>query len=1018
MSDNPKLLALVTSLRLVLDRIKILIDEKADLDHTAISAEKLENARTIAVIGDASGSVVFDGTSNVNIPLTLPASGAAAGQYGSNVRTLQITVDSKGRVIDIGSVDIRQGSLASSGLVQLSSNSNSTSESVAATPKAVKGVRDIAVAAIPAAEKGAANGVATLDANGQVPSNQLPSFVDDVLEFDNLQAFPATGERGKLYIALDNNYVYRWTGSAYIWISSSVGVADSANRLSTARTINGQPFDGTENITLPTVNTTGNQTVNGTKTFNNPIVGSITGKAAIADRLETARNVVIGGDVAGSNTFDGSGDLNIITTLANSGVTPGSYGTTTKIPVLTVDSKGRVVGVEELDVPGATTSIAGLVRLSSAVNSTSATIAATSAAVKIAYDLANAMIRSTDKGAPNGVATLDGNGQVPSSQLPSYVDDVLEFTTLAEFPATGETGKIYVETSSGNTYRWSGSVYIRIGANASSADVALKLATARSLTITGDASWTVNFDGSANASAAMTLTNSGVTAGTYGDADNIPRVTVDSKGRVTNVALIARPTNASTAEKLDVPRNIALSGDATGTTSFDGSQNVGINVTLSNTGVAAGSYTKVSVDAKGRVTGGGGLVATDIPTLTISKTSGLQAALDEKFNASALSSAVNSTSTTTAATSAAVKQAYDLAGSAIPISARGAANGVAALDANGQVPASQLPSYVDDVLEFASLAVFPTTGETGKIYVAINNGNIYRWSGTTYIQIGGSTGAAESALKLTTARTIGGTGDVVWSVSFDGSANVSSSMTLSNTGVTPGVYSKMTVDAKGRITGAAALLASDIPTLNQDTTGNAATATKLATSRTLTLGSTAKGFDGTANVSWTLAEIGAAAAAHTHDYLPLSGGTVTGITTFSNTQNATSGTTGAVRIAGGLGVGGDVWAAGDVTAFSDERLKKDICVIEDALERIFQLRGVTYTRTDGELTGRRQTGLIAQDVQKAMPEAVKGGVATEEDPNGYLGVAYGNLVGLLVEGIKELSGKVDDLQSQIDNITK
>ena len=58
--------------------------------------------------------------------------------------------------------------------------------------------------------------------------------------------------------------------------------------------------------------------------------------------------------------------------------------------------------------------------------------------------------------------------------------------------------------------------------------------------------------------------------------------------------------------------------------------------------------------------------------------------------------------------------------------------------------------------------------------------------------------------------------------------------------------------------------------------GNASSATKLATARTLTIGSKGKTFNGSANVSWTLAEIGAAPASHTHSYLPLSGGTVTG----------------------------------------------------------------------------------------------------------------------------------------------
>lgn len=66
------------------------------------------------------------------------------------------------------------------------------------------------------------------------------------------------------------------------------------------------------------------------------------------------------------------------------------------------------------------------------------------------------------KGAPNGIATLDDFGRVPSSQLPSYVDDVLEFDTKKDFPRTGESGKIYIAKSTEKTYRWSGSTYIEI----------------------------------------------------------------------------------------------------------------------------------------------------------------------------------------------------------------------------------------------------------------------------------------------------------------------------------------------------------------------------------------------------------------------------------------------------------------------------------------------------------------------------------------------------------------------------
>lgn len=64
-----------------------------------------------------------------------------------------------------------------------------------------------------------------------------------------------------------------------------------------------------------------------------------------------------------------------------------------------------------------------------------------------------------------GIATLDTEGKVPSSQLPSYVDDVLEYSSKSEFPAKGEAGKIYVDTTTNLTYRWGGSSYVEISAS-------------------------------------------------------------------------------------------------------------------------------------------------------------------------------------------------------------------------------------------------------------------------------------------------------------------------------------------------------------------------------------------------------------------------------------------------------------------------------------------------------------------------------------------------------------------------
>lgn len=81
---------------------------------------------------------------------------------------------------------------------------------------------------IPLTQKGAPNGVVPLDGSGIIASRYLPSYVDDVLEYSSVSAFPSTGETGKIYIAIDSNLTYRWTGSQYTEISKSLALGETA----------------------------------------------------------------------------------------------------------------------------------------------------------------------------------------------------------------------------------------------------------------------------------------------------------------------------------------------------------------------------------------------------------------------------------------------------------------------------------------------------------------------------------------------------------------------------------------------------------------------------------------------------------------------------------------------------------------------------------------------------------------------------------------------------------------------
>jgi len=101
-------------------------------------------------------------------------------------------------------------------------------ENTSAIDAQMKANADAAAAKIPLAQKGASSGVAELDSSGKVPSAQLPSYVDDVLEYLNLAAFPAFGETGKIYVAQDTNKTYRWSGSAYVEISQSLALGETS----------------------------------------------------------------------------------------------------------------------------------------------------------------------------------------------------------------------------------------------------------------------------------------------------------------------------------------------------------------------------------------------------------------------------------------------------------------------------------------------------------------------------------------------------------------------------------------------------------------------------------------------------------------------------------------------------------------------------------------------------------------------------------------------------------------------
>jgi microcystin-dependent protein/phage-related tail fiber protein len=505
----------------------------------------------------------------------------------------------------------------------------------------------------------------------------------------------------------------------------------------------------------------------------------------------------------------------------------GTYGSNTKITPLTIDTYGRV------------------------------------SSVGTAQNLTPDWIHITSK-----PTTLEGYGITNAQPLDT---DLTKISTLA-----GTNG--FLKKTATDTWTLDTSTYLTGN---------------QSISLTGDAT------GSGATSISVTLANSGVTAGTY------KSVTVDAKGRVTSatnpttlsgfgitdaqpldadLSAIAALTGSSgilkktavdtwsldTSSYLTGNQTITLSGDASG------SGSTSISITLANSGVTAGTYNSVTVDAKGRVTSGSNpttLAGHGITDGVLTTDSRLSDARTPLAHNQAWST-ITSTPTTLSG--------YGIT-DAVSSSLVGAKNGIATLDASGLVTASQLPSYVDDVVEYANLASFPATGETGKIYVDIATVKIYRWSGSAYIEISPVAGTIDAATRLATARTISLTTDVTGSVSFDGTTNVSIATTLANSGVTAGTYNNVLVNSKGIVTSGsnvAYLTSNQNITFSGDVTGSGSTtvALTLANSGVTAPGPytkvtvDAKGRVTSGSNPTTLADYGitdAALSTHTHTFASL-----------------------------------------------------------------------------------------------------------------------------------------------------
>jgi hypothetical protein len=108
-----------------------------------------------------------------------------------------------------------------------------------------------------------------------------------------------------------------------------------------------------------------------------------------------------------------------------------------------------------------------------------------------------------------------------------------------------------------------------------------------------------------------------------------------------------------------------------------------------------------------------------------------------------------------------------------------------------------------------------------------------------------------------------------------------------------------------------------------------------------------------------------------------------------------------------LEVSGDIYATANLIAYSDQSVKDNVVTIENAIEKVVKMRGVTFTRNDHEDKERIHAGVIAQEMEKAFPEVVF------ENQDGTKAVAYANIVSVLIEAIKEQQVEINKLKNKL-----
>ena len=538
-------------------------------------------------------------------------------------------------------------------------------------------------------EMGMPEGVATLDATGKVPSSQLPSFVDDVIEVDSYDNLPTTGEAGKIYVTKDTNLTYRWSGSQYVEISESLALGETS---STA-----YPGDKGK-ATTDKVNAH-------TSDYNNPHevtkaqvgLGNVDNTADLDKPVSNATQELV------DNT-----KKELDTKIDNHTSDFNNPHKVTKEQV----GLGNVDNTADINKPVS-------VAQQALVDSTKAELKKDIGDIE--KDVTNHI---ADKNNPHevnklqvGLGNVDNTSDInkPVSIAQQAALDKLKSDLESIIGSTGTDLSAHLKDFDNPHKVTKDQVGLGKVDNTADLDKPVSVATQEAINAVQS-----NLD-----KTNISLENH------IADKKNPHEVTKEQVGlgNVDNTSDLDKPVSHYQQDALDeLERRLQGSIDGSGSdlsahiSDFNNPHKVTKDqVGLGNVDNTADKDKPIS-DATQKA-----LDSIKTETNTIIETH-----IADKNNPHEVTKEQIGLGEVT--NDAQVKR-----------SEMGVAGGVATLDATGKVPSSQLPSFVDDVIEVDSYDNLPTTGEAGKIYVTKDTNLTYRWSGSRYIEISASLALGETS---------------------------------------------------------------------------------------------------------------------------------------------------------------------------------------------------------------------------------------------------------------------------------